>query len=101
MKAIKYIKMCGYLAIVISLATWALDLTELVNKCAFCRTQRTIIGILGVFMILPFNTSEIIKYVSIVFGVFGTHVSCQQIWGYFHNYLRGDTAVLAYTIDRV
>ena len=45
----------GLLALLICAATWALDLTQLVYECPFCRAQRTVIGLLGLILLLPWH----------------------------------------------
>ena len=48
-----YIKPLGWVAVLICATTWWLDLAELVKTCPFCRTERMVIGLLGLLMIAP------------------------------------------------
>lgn len=68
----------GVTAILISIATWAVDLSGLVYECPFCRTQRTVIGVLGILYLLPNPTNFIIRYLATVFGAFGFVVGANQ-----------------------
>lgn len=60
----------GALAIVISLATWAVDLAQLVYACPYCRAQRTVIGLLGGLLLLPDPRHWLSRYLAAVFAVF-------------------------------
>jgi hypothetical protein len=46
-------KIVGFFAIIICIFAWASELTDLVYVCPYCRTQRSIIGILGLSLLLP------------------------------------------------
>tara|TARA_R110002124_G_scaffold286129_1_gene466011 strand:+ start:412 stop:639 length:228 start_codon:yes stop_codon:yes gene_type:complete len=45
-------KIVGVVAIAICVLAWASELTDLVYVCPYCRAQRTIIGILGLSLLL-------------------------------------------------
>ena len=47
------IRTIGFIAIVICLGAWALEWAGAVYICPYCRVQRTVIGILGLLLILP------------------------------------------------
>lgn len=68
----------GVTAIVISIVTWAVDLGGLVYECPFCRTQRTVIGLLGILYLLPNPAHFFIRYLATVFGAFGFVVGANQ-----------------------
>ena len=68
----------GLAAIVICGATWAVDLFEVVYQCPFCRAQRTVIGLLGLLLMLPNPAHWITRYLSAVFAVFGLSVGATQ-----------------------
>ena len=54
MKNIKnYIIILGLLSILVSLIAWTADYTGMVYACPYCRVQRTVIGVLGLAMVLP------------------------------------------------
>ena len=68
----------GLAAIALSAATWAVDWFEIVYQCPFCRAQRTVIGLLGLLLILPNPSHWIARYLSAVFSVFGLSVGATQ-----------------------
>ncbi len=68
----------GIVSLLICLATWAIDLSNLVIHCIYCRNQRTIIGLLGILLILPIHP-YLTRYLSLVLGFFGASVASQQI----------------------
>jgi protein-S-isoprenylcysteine O-methyltransferase Ste14 len=68
----------GGLAVLLSAATWTVDLTGLVYVCPFCRTQRTVIGLLGIMMMLPTIGHFLSRYVATVFAGFGFVVGAMQ-----------------------
>lgn len=72
------ISIIGFIAIVICIGTWVMDLTGAVYLCPYCRTQRTIIGILGLILILPISRHWISRYCSVVIGFFGANVAATQ-----------------------
>lgn len=80
----RYIRFFGLVAIFICISTWVIDWMQLVGPCPYCRSQRTIIGILGIMMLIPH-----IRYISIfftlVFALFGIHVACAQIFMHIKN----------------
>ena len=68
----------GLAAIVLAAATWAIDLTDLVYACPYCRVQRSVIGLLGVLLLLPEPGHWLSRYLSAVFAVFGLSVAGAQ-----------------------
>lgn len=72
------LRLIGTIALLISIATWTLDLTGLVYECPFCRTQRTVIGLLGVILMLPNPHFWVARYVGSVFAFLGAHVAAAQ-----------------------
>lgn len=68
-------------AIVICIATWAMDLAGLVYECPFCRAQRTVIGLLGLLMLLPDPRHWLVRYLAAVFAIFGLVVASTQHFG--------------------
>jgi disulfide bond formation protein DsbB len=73
----KHIRLLGVIAIVVCMGAWAVDWLEVVYPCPFCRVQRTIIGVLGAFMILG-SSHFILKYFASVFAFFGAGVAMSQ-----------------------
>lgn len=72
------LKLIGIIAIIISVVAWYTDLAGLVYECPYCRTQRTVIGILGILLLLPNPTHWISRYVGLVVGFLGAHVGAAQ-----------------------
>ncbi len=68
----------GGVAVLISVVTWSVELMDLVYVCPFCRTQRTVIGLLGIIILLPTMTHWISKYFAAVFAVLGLVVAAMQ-----------------------
>lgn len=68
----------GLTAIVISIFTWTVDLTGVVYECPFCRTQRTVIGLLGILYLMPNPTHWISRYLASVFAALGLVVGGTQ-----------------------
>ncbi|KTC87704.1 MULTISPECIES: hypothetical protein [Legionella] len=68
----------GLISLAISLATWSLDLSHLVINCIYCRNERTIIGLLGILLLLPIYP-YITSYLSLAFGFYGASVCAQHI----------------------
>lgn len=72
------LKLVGIIAIVISVVAWASDLTGHVYECPYCRTQRTVIGLLGLILLLPNPGHWVARYVATVIGFLGLHVGSAQ-----------------------
>ena len=75
---IKHKKLIALLAIAISILAWLSELSEAVYICPYCRTQRTVIGILGILLLMPFYRHWLVRYASIVVGFFGAVVAANQ-----------------------
>lgn len=75
------LRVLGVAAILISLGTWAMDLAELVYHCPYCRTQRSVIGLLGLIMLLPNPGHWLARYVATVLAVLGLVVAAEQHFG--------------------
>lgn len=73
----------GAFSLLVSIGAWALDLTGLVEECVYCRTERTIIGVLGFLMLLStihYLIKYLFTYLGYVFGYYGAHVASAQIF---------------------
>ncbi|PAJ71973.1 hypothetical protein CJF42_23775 [Pseudoalteromonas sp. NBT06-2] len=68
----------GVFAIVICALAWTMELIGSVYICPYCRVQRTVIGILGIILLLPFAYHWLVKYAAIILGVFGAVVASNQ-----------------------
>lgn len=75
---LRHRRFVGMAAIAIAAATWAVDLADLVYHCPFCRSQRTVIGLLGVLLLLPKPGHWLVKYLSAVLAAFGLSVGATQ-----------------------
>lgn len=74
---LKNIRILGIIAIIVCAGAWATDLYELTYKCPYCRAQRTVIGILGLIMLIG-SSHFILKYIASVFGFFGAGIAMMQ-----------------------
>lgn len=72
------LRLIAVLAILISIATWAVDLAGLVYKCPFCRVQRSVIGLLGLLMLLPDPRHWLVRWIASALAFFGLVVASQQ-----------------------
>ncbi len=75
---IRHRKVIAIAAIMVSILAWASELSGLVYVCPYCRVQRTVIGILGIILIVPFAQHWITRFISLVVGVFGIVVAANQ-----------------------
>lgn len=75
------IRLLGAIAILVCIGTWAVDLADLVYHCPYCRTQRSVIGLLGLMMILPHPGHWMSRYIGTVIGVLGLVVAAEQHFG--------------------
>lgn len=83
-------RLLGLIAIAISIATWAMELSGLVYVCPYCRTQRTVIGLLGLLMLTPNPGFWISRYVGAVLGVFGLVVGSTQHFNGWRKIMKGE-----------
>ena len=74
----KYRRFIAVLAIAISALAWMTEFTGLVYICPYCRVQRTVIGILGVMLLLFIKPNWLVKYFAIVVGFLGAVVAAMQ-----------------------
>lgn len=71
-------RLVAVFALVVSVGAWSLELADLVYVCPYCRVQRTVIGILGLILLLPFASHWIAKYIALVVGSLGVVVGGTQ-----------------------
>lgn len=71
------VRTVGAVAILISLATWAMQLTGIVAACPYCAVQRTVIGLLGILMLIP-HRSWGVHYAASVAAFFGAATAAAQ-----------------------
>ena len=74
----KHIRALGVAAIIIGVGAWILEFSGSVYVCPYCRVQRSVIAILGVFMLLPFVRHWLVKYMAISIGFLGAVVAVNQ-----------------------
>jgi len=84
----------GSLSILISMVTWGMDLSHMVEACMYCRNERTMISLLGILMLLP-KHRYITAYFSLLFGFYGAYVAADQIFSYFFDKHFGVMLLLA------
>lgn len=72
------VRLIGGIALVISIIAWWSDLAGFVYECPYCRTQRTVIGLLGISLMLPNPGHWIARYIAAVIGFLGAHVAAAQ-----------------------
>jgi len=74
----------GTFTILLSLVTWLTELIGWVGVCPYCQVERSIIGIVGVIMLLPHK-----KYISAMSSglliFIGMHVASSHIFMHFKN----------------
>lgn len=75
---LRNIRILGVIAIIVGLGAWATEWMGWVYVCPFCRAQRTVIAILGGFMILPHTKHFIIRYITSILGFYGAFVASSQ-----------------------
>jgi hypothetical protein len=74
----KNLRVLGLAALVIGVGAWVIELSGAVYVCPYCRIQRSVIAILGLFMLLPITHHWITKYLSISVGFLGAVVAVNQ-----------------------
>ncbi len=72
------VRYIGFVSLVIGVAAWAVDLTGVVYECPYCRSQRTVIGLLGIILMMPNFRHWILRYVGSVLAFFGAFVAASQ-----------------------
>lgn len=86
----RHVRGLAVLAILIAVATWALDLSGAVYTCPFCRVQRSAIGLLGLLMLLPDLRHWLVRWLAAVIGVFGVVVACMQHFNHWRRISAGE-----------
>jgi len=75
---IKYRRFIAIFAILVSVFAWVTELAGLVYICPYCRVQRTVIGILGIMLLVFTKPNWLVKYFALVFGFLGAVVAAMQ-----------------------
>lgn len=68
------------LAIIMCVATWGMDLANMVYHCPYCRVQRTIIGLLGIALLLPKHKNNLLIFISFILAYFSADISGDQMF---------------------
>src|SRR5690606_20835866 len=76
----RHLRLIAALAIALSVFTWAVDLAGLVYTCPYGRAQRTVIGVLGLLMLVPDPRHWPVRWMAATFAAFGLVV------GITHNF---------------
>ncbi len=74
----------GIFTVAVAAVIWGLDLANLTIKCIYCQNERTMMGLLGILLLLPI-IPYVSRYLAFVFGFFGASVAAQQIMLIFKN----------------
>lgn len=77
------VKPLAWFSIFLCVATWGLDLAGLVHACPYCQVQRTMIGLVGIILLLPWK-NLITDYLILVLGGFGAYVAALQMFNNFY-----------------
>ena len=72
------VRLIGAIALVISIVAWWTDLSGLVYECPYCRVQRSVIGILGISLMLPTPGHWLVRFFAATIGFLGAHVAAAQ-----------------------
>lgn len=83
-------RLLGLISIAIALATWAVDIGGLVYACPYCRTQRTMIGLLGLLMLLPRPGHWMVRWVGSVLATLGLVTAATQNFGGWRRMFAGE-----------
>ncbi|PJE80882.1 hypothetical protein CI610_00130 [invertebrate metagenome] len=73
-----YCRVLGIIALMICGITWWIDLSGIVSTCPFCRTERTVIGLLGVVMCFP-HCRYLTILIACGFAAMGIHTASAQL----------------------
>lgn len=67
-------------AILACVGTWYIDLAGHVLACPYCQVQRTMIGLLGIVLLIPRQKSLILRLISYGFAIFGLDIAGDQMF---------------------
>ena len=68
----------GVVAIIVGVGAWYLELNGTVYICPYCRVQRSVIALLGLFMLFPNPIHWLAKYLALGIGSLGAVVAVNQ-----------------------
>ncbi|EKE17579.1 MAG: hypothetical protein ACD_10C00383G0002 [uncultured bacterium] len=85
----QHIKAFAVTCLLISLATWGMDALSIVAPCSYCRVQRTVIGLLGLVLLLPYARCIWLRYGGNVVALFGAVVAAMQHFNGWNDLSKG------------
>ena len=88
------IRTLGIIAILVGAGTWIMEFTDLVYVCPFCRAQRTVILILGIFMTLPNTKHFILRYITCILSGYALVVASNQHFRGWVSIQRGERGLI-------
>ncbi|WP_155293980.1 disulfide bond formation protein B [Pseudomonas putida group bacterium ESBL64] len=69
----------GALAVLVSVSAWITDFASIVYPCPYCRIQRSIIGLLGLLILLGNNVNFLVaRWLTICLGSYGFIIAVLQ-----------------------
>jgi len=77
---IQYRLVLALLAVAACIVTWYIDLAGYVLACPYCQVQRTMIGLLGIILLISRQKSLLLKLVSYGFAIFGLDIAGDQMF---------------------
>ena len=86
----RHIRLIAVFAILLSVFTWAVDLAGLVYNCPFCRAQRTVIGLLGLLMLVRNPRHWLVRWFAATFAAFGLVVGITQNFAHWRRLNAGE-----------
>ena len=86
----RHFRLIAALAIALSVFTWAVDLAGLVYNCPFCRAQRTVIGLLGLLMLVPDPRHWLVRWLAATLAGFGMVVAVTQHFSHWRRINAGE-----------
>jgi len=86
----RHFRLIAALAIALSVLTWAVDLAGLVYSCPFCRAQRTVIGLLGLLMLVPDPRHWLVRWLASTLAGFGMVVGATQHFSHWRRINAGE-----------
>ncbi|WP_206020117.1 disulfide bond formation protein B [Pseudomaricurvus alkylphenolicus] len=88
----KHQRILGIVTVFIGIGAWALELSGLVYVCPYCRVQRTVIALLGLFLLFPVARQWVFKYLASVVGLMGIIVAVNQNFMHWKKISSGEFA---------
>ncbi|MDP1652517.1 MAG: hypothetical protein Q8L56_07320 [Rhodocyclaceae bacterium] len=87
---VRNIRLLGFIALAICIATWWMDFAGWVYICPYCRIQRSVIGLLGLLMVLPHPHHWLSRYIGSVFAVLGLVTAAMHFFSSLKEVFEGE-----------